>query len=228
MGKTIEALGKTQGIGFPLIIDIDNPDDLNAGNLTGIDAAIEFTIPGAAPGNILKCIDLGIPVVAGTTGWNERIPEIKDYCREKGGTLFHASNFSIGVNILIAMTSRLARIMNSFPDYTVSMEEVHHVHKLDAPSGTAITLAEHIITEQERVTGWSLDRDSKEGDMHIEAIREGEVKGKHSIRYDSTLDTITLAHEAKSRDAFAAGALLAASFIKDKKGIFGMSELLNL
>ena len=228
MGKTIEALGKQQGHSFPLIIDIDNPEDLCKENLKGIGAAIEFTIPESAPSNILKCLELGVPVVVGTTGWNDRLEEIKARCQELNGTLFHASNFSIGVNILFAMNRQLARIMDRFPDYTVSMKEVHHVHKLDAPSGTAITLAEQIISEQERTRGWSLGHDPVEGSLPIDAIREGEVKGKHTVRYESALDTISLSHVAKSRDAFAVGALMAASYISDRKGIYGMSDLLNL
>ena len=227
MGKTIEALGKQKGFAFPLIIDIDNPGDLCRENLEGIGAVIEFTIPESAPSNILKCLDLGVPVVAGTTGWNHRAEEIEARCRELNGTLFHASNFSIGVNILFAMTRHLAGIMDRFPDYTVSMEEVHHVHKLDAPSGTAITLAEQIMAEHGKIKKWSLE-DEGDAILHIDAIREGEVKGKHTIRYDSPLDTLSLSHDAKTRDAFASGALMAASYISDRKGVFGMSDLLNL
>ncbi len=145
MGHTIEALGKVQGHQFPLIIDIENSTDFNAENLKNVDAAIEFTSPDSAPGNIITCIDHQIPVVSGSTGWNERIEEIENYCISKNGTFFYASNFSIGVNILFAMNRQLARIMNQFPDYKVSMKEVHHIHKLDAPSGTAITLADQII-----------------------------------------------------------------------------------
>ena len=219
MGRTIEALGIKQGHSFPVIIDKDNPHHLTNQKLEGIDAAIEFSIPEAAPANIIKCMDFGVPVVSGTTGWNEKIPEIEDYCLEKRASLFHASNFSIGVNILFAMNRKLAEIMKLFPDYAVSMSEVHHVHKLDAPSGTAISLAEQIL---------ELNSNISSDKLPIESIREGEIKGKHLVHYESDLDSITLIHNAKTRDAFAAGALLAASFIKDRVGVFGMQDLLKL
>ncbi|MEN8227992.1 MAG: 4-hydroxy-tetrahydrodipicolinate reductase [Bacteroidota bacterium] len=228
MGRTIEALGKDQGRAFPLIIDLDNSEDLSAKRLKGIDVAIEFTVPDSAPENIRTCIDHGIPVVSGTTGWNDQFGEIEDYCKKHQGTLFYASNFSIGVNILFALNDRLARIMNNFTSYRVSMEEVHHIHKLDAPSGTAITLAEQIIGRLRLIKRWSLKDEDNSSVVHIDAIREGEVKGRHSIRYESDLDSLTLSHNAKSREAFAAGALLAATFIKEKTGIFGMKDLLKL
>jgi len=233
MGRTIEALGIQQGHSFPVIIDEHNHEQLSSGKLKGIDAAIEFTTPSVAPGNIKVCISMGIPVVSGTTGWNEKIPEIEAYCREKNGTLFYASNFSVGVNILFALNRKLAEIMDQFPEYSVSISEVHHVHKKDAPSGTAISLAQQILEVNSQLKGWNLKgSDDPEGDgvvqLPIEAVREGEVKGQHSIHYESALDSITLSHDAKTRDAFAAGALLAAIFIKDKKGIFGMQDLLKL
>jgi len=241
MGRTIEALGKKQGHEFPLIIDEHNRGDLDAGNLEMIDAAIEFTIPAAAPENIKACLGLGIPVVSGTTGWNAEFPEIEELCIKYHGSLFHASNFSIGVNILFAMNRQLARIMDRFPAYTVSMEEVHHIHKVDAPSGTAISLAEQVLEENHRLNTWKLQQDdppqgstqAKPGQdqsqvLPIRAIREGEVKGRHCLVYESELDSISLIHEAKSRDAFALGALLAAEFLQGKKGVFGMRDLLKL
>ncbi|MCP4312522.1 MAG: 4-hydroxy-tetrahydrodipicolinate reductase [Bacteroidetes bacterium] len=228
MGRAIEALGIKQGHSFPLIIDMDNSDDLNPEKVAGIDVAIEFSTPGSAPGNILRCLELGLPVVSGTTGWNNRLDEIGSYCREMGGAFFYASNYSIGVNILFAMNRQLARIMDKFPEYRVSMEEVHHIHKLDEPSGTAITLAEGIIDELTNSNSWSIEEESDPFKIHIKAIREGEVKGKHAVRYESTLDSITLAHDAKTRDAFVAGAILAASFISGRNGVFGMSDLLNI
>lgn len=228
MGKTIEALGLKQGHSFPLIVDLNNQEDLNPNKVSGIDAAVEFSSPASAPANVLKCLELGIPVVSGTTGWNEHFDEINLFCKKQKGTYFYASNFSIGVNILFEMNRQLARIMDKFPEYQVSMEEVHHIHKLDAPSGTAITLAEGIINELARGKGWSLEEQQSSSDIHIKAIREGEVKGKHTIRYDSPLDSIVLSHDAKTRDAFASGVLLAASFIRERKGIFGMSDLLNI
>ena len=233
MGRSIEALGDQQGHSFPLIIDEDNRPQLNAGNLKGIDAAIEFSTPSAAPRNIMDCIDLGVPVVSGTTGWNEHIPEILSYCQARNGTLFHASNYSIGVNILFALNRKLAEIMDQFPEYKVSMSEVHHIHKKDAPSGTAISLAEQILEMNRNYSAWYLKGKNKPqeeggGKLPIEAIREGEVKGQHTIQYESGLDAITLSHDAYTRDAFAAGALLAATFIAGKKGIYGMQDLLKL
>ena len=231
MGRTIEALGKLQGHSFPLLIDENNPGDLNAKKFQEIDAAIEFTVPAAAPGNIVACLQLGVPVVSGTTGWNAQLPEIEKICKETGGTLFHTSNFSIGVNILFAMNRQLARIMNRFPAYRASMEEVHHIHKLDAPSGTAISLAEQILEESSHLSAWKLKGEKEEGDLgglSIEAIREGEVKGRHTVVYESEVDTLSLSHDALSRDAFATGALLAAEFVLGKRGIFGMHDLLKL
>lgn len=231
MGQTIEAMGIKQGHSFPLIIDETNLDELNPKNLRGIDAAIEFTMPAAAPQNIRKCIELDLPVVCGTTGWNENIPETESYCRAQGGSLFHASNFSVGVNILFSLNRKLARIMDQFPEYRVRIHETHHVHKKDAPSGTAISLAQQILEVSSRLKGWSLRKDAQDIDadqIPIDAERKGEVKGMHSIHYESLLDTIILSHDAHSRDAFAAGALLAARFLKGKKGVFGMQDLLNL
>ncbi|MCK5136097.1 MAG: 4-hydroxy-tetrahydrodipicolinate reductase [Bacteroidales bacterium] len=228
MGRTIEALGLDQGHSFPLIIDIDNSNDLNPDRLKGVDVAIEFTTPVSAPGNILTCIDHHVPVVSGTTGWNERFKEIEDHCMEHHGAFFYASNFSIGVNILFAMNKKLARIMDRFSEYAASMTEVHHIHKLDTPSGTAITLAEQIIKEHGQINNWSLQAQEDPASLHIDAIRKGEVKGKHTICYESDVDSLTLSHDAKSRDAFAAGALLAAGFIKDQTGVFGMKDLLKL
>lgn len=228
MGKTIEALGKKQGQHFPLIIDEGNPGDLNARNLNEIDVAIEFTSPGAAPANIMACMELGIPVVSGTTGWNDHFEKIRAYCLEKQGTLFYASNYSIGVNILFAMNQKLARIMNQFPAYQVSMEETHHIHKLDEPSGTAISLAEQIIAETDTLNGWELSEKKASDTLRIQSIREGEVKGIHQVNYESDVDLLSLGHHAKSRDAFASGALMAASFIKNKKGVYGMEQLLKL
>lgn len=234
MGRSIEALGIRLGHAFPLIIDEHNRKDLNPGRLAGIDAAIEFTVPAAAPDNIRACFQLQLPVVCGTTGWNAHIPEIEAYCRQKNASLFHASNFSIGVNILYALNKKLASIMKRFPEYKVGISEVHHVHKKDAPSGTAISLAMQIMETNPRLKDWFL----KEGDDHkgekdaekipIEALRKGEVLGQHGIRYESSLDTISLSHNAYSRDAFASGVLLAAQFIKDRKGVFGMHDLLKL
>ena len=228
MGKAIEKMGLEKGHEFPLIIDVNNAGDLNPDNVKGIDVAIEFSAPLAAPDNILRCLELGLPVVSGTTGWNSRFEEVNLSCKSQNGAFFYASNFSIGVNILFAMNRKLAGIMNKFPQYRVSMEEVHHIHKLDAPSGTAITLLEGIIEDHGSSEKWSLDESKDPAEIHISALREGEVKGKHTVSYDSPLDSISLSHDAKSRIAFVEGVLLAATFISDKKGVFGMNDMLDL
>ncbi len=229
MGRTIEALGKAGGDLFPLIIDENSREELRSVSPDTVDVAIEFSVPEAAPGNIRACLDRHIPVVSGTTGWQDRFGEIKEYCLETGGALFYASNFSIGVTILQSLNRKLAQIMNSFPGYRVSMKEVHHIHKLDAPSGTAITLAEQIIEENDRLKGWQMGGTEVKnpGVLPIEAIREGEEKGFHAVQYESEVDIIELSHQAKSREAFAAGALLAARFLRGKAGIFGMEDLLK-
>lgn len=228
MGHAVESVGTTQGHLFPLIIDVHNREDLNEHRLKEVDVAVEFSSPDSAPENILACLDHQVPVVSGTTGWHKRFGEIEQYCRKKGGAFFYASNFSIGVNILFALNEQLAGIMDRFPQYAVSMKEVHHIHKLDAPSGTAVTLAGQIIREHSHIQKWHTGTEPEDGSLPVESIREGEVKGHHSIRYESEVDILTLSHDAKSRDAFAAGALLAAVFIQGKKGLFGMKDLLKL
>lgn len=234
MGRIIEQMGRAKGHEFPLIIDLDNREDLISDKLSSADVAIEFTVPASAPDNIMACFDAGIPVVSGTTGWNDRYQEITERCLKMNGGLFHASNFSIGVNIFLELNRQLARIMNGFAQYRVELEEVHHIHKVDAPSGTAITLAEKIIGEIDRIGQWELtDPSSKEskqdeGVLPVRALREGEVKGRHTVNYESEVDSITLTHDAKTREAFASGALMASEFMLQKHGIFGMKDLLGL
>ena len=227
MGQEIARIAKERGDEISLIIDVDNASDLNAAKLKKVDVAIEFSSPDAAKNNIITCLKNNTPVVSGTTGWLDSWDEVSAICKENDGGLFYASNYSIGVNILFAINSKLASIMDSFPQYKASMKEVHHIHKLDAPSGTAITLSEQITGNLQRNSGWSLEAD-KEGKVFIDAQREGEVKGFHSVSYDSDLDTVTISHNAKSRVGFATGAVMAAEFLHGKKGIFGMEEMLNL
>lgn len=228
MGKAVETMGLAQGHRFPLIIDQENMGELAPENAAEVDAAIEFTTPESAPGNVMKCLDLGIPVVSGTTGWNDRYEELDAYCRKMHGAFFRASNFSIGVNILFSLNRKLAETMSRFPQYRASLREVHHVHKLDAPSGTAISLAEQIIEKHAGISDWSLEEDKGPSVLSVTAIREGEVKGQHQVSYASDLDRISIAHEAMSRDAFAAGALMAAGFIAERKGVYSMEDLLQL
>ena len=177
MGKTIEQIAIQRGHQIVSIIDINNAEDIYSEAFKSADAAIEFTTPATAFNNYMKCFEVGVPVVSGTTGWLDRIGEIKEKCEKEGKTFFYASNFSIGVNIFFAMNKYLAKIMNNFPSYDVKMTEVHHIHKLDAPSGTAITLAEGILENIDRKDRWTLENAENATDLPIHAIREGEVPG---------------------------------------------------
>ena len=190
MGKTIEQIAIQRGHQIVSIIDINNAEDIYSEAFKSADAAIEFTTPATAFNNYMKCFEVGVPVVSGTTGWLDRIGEIKEKCEKEGKTFFYASNFSIGVNIFFAMNKYLAKIMNNFPSYDVKMTEVHHIHKLDAPSGTAITLAEGILENIDRKDRWTLENAESATDLPIHAIREGEVPGIHEITYESDVDTI--------------------------------------
>ena len=173
----------------------------------------------------MKCFDADVPVVSGITGWLDRIDEVKEMCDKEGKTFFYASNYSIGVNIFFAVNTYLAKIMNNFPSYNVKMTETHHIHKLDAPSGTAITLAEGILEQVDRKDRWVLETEENASDLAIHAIREGEVPGIHEIIYDSEVDYISIKHDAKSRAGFALGAVVAAEFTAGKKGFLGMKDL---
>ena len=192
MGKTIEQIAIQRGHQIVSIIDINNAEDIYSEAFKSADAAIEFTTPATAFNNYMKCFEVGVPVVSGTTGWLDRIGEIKEKCEKEGKTFFYASNFSIGVNIFFAMNKYLAKIMNNFPSYDVKMTEVHHIHKLDAPSGTAITLAEGILENIDRKDRWTLENAESATDLPIHAIREGEVPGIHEITYESDVDTISI------------------------------------
>lgn len=225
MGKTIEQIAIRRGHQIVSIIDINNAADMESEAFRSADVAIEFTTPATAFGNYMKCFEADVPVVSGTTGWLDRIGEIKEKCAHEGKTFFYASNFSIGVNIFFALNKYLARIMDGFPAYDVTMTETHHIHKLDAPSGTAITLAEGILENLDRKDRWTLETAEKDTDLPIHAIREGEVPGIHEIRYESDVDTISIKHDAKSRAGFALGAVVAAEFTAGKKGFLGMNDL---
>ncbi len=226
MGKEIARIAESRGHELALIIDLDNSGDLNKVNLREIEVAIEFSSPTSAKENIITCINNSTPVVSGTTGWLDSWDEVIQLCAEHKSSMFYASNYSVGVNILFAINTKLASIMNSFPQYDVSMKEVHHIHKLDAPSGTAISLAEQISQQLQRKNNWTLETGGSE-QISIEAKREGEVNGFHSVTYESDFDSITIAHDAKSREGFATGAVLAAEFIAGKTGVFGMKDMLN-
>jgi len=224
MGKEIEQIALSRGheIVFTSNHAITNSSD----QIKSADVAIEFSQPDAAANNILACFDLGIPVVVGTTGWYNRLNEIKSEAESKGGTLLYATNFSIGVNILFHINEKLASIMNDVQEYEPSIQEIHHLQKLDKPSGTAITIAEGILQNLDRKKQWTLDEPSAD-DLHIDVLREPEVPGTHIIKYDSEVDFIEIKHEAKSRKGFALGAVKAAEWLQNKKGVFTMKDFLK-
>jgi 4-hydroxy-tetrahydrodipicolinate reductase len=227
MGHIIEEIATSRGHQIVSIIDIDNKADMDSDAFRSADVAIEFTRPESAIENIFKCFEVGVPVVVGTTGWLDKLEEVKAEMKKKNGTLFWASNFSVGVNIFNAANKFLAKIMNDYDVYNVSMTEIHHIHKLDAPSGTAITLAEGIMENLDRKKSWKLDTEESSEDIAIKAVREGEVPGTHIVTYDSEVDTITFSHEAKSRRGFALGAVIAAEFTARKKGFLSMNDIFN-
>lgn len=230
MGHEIEKILTARGHSIVLIVDENNRNELNIQNLSscGADVAIEFTTPQTAFGNIEVCMRAGVAVVCGTTGWLERFDEAVALCGQTGGALFYASNFSIGVNIFFSINRILARMMDGFPEYRPAMKEVHHIHKKDAPSGTAITLAEGIVENVERIGGWKLGATVGEDELGIVAERVGEVPGTHSVEWGSAADTITITHEAKNRTGFATGAVLAAEYLCGKTGVHSMEDLLGL
>lgn len=227
MGHEIEKIAVSRGHNIVSVIDVNNPDDFGSPAFKSADVAIEFSTPDSAIDNYRKCFAAQVPVVAGTTGWLEHMDEVKKACSEGGQTFFYASNYSLGVNIFFVLNKYLARIMNNYPDYDVKMEEIHHIHKLDAPSGTAITLAEGVIENISRKERWNLEVEEKQSDLAIHCIREGEVPGIHEIIYESDADIISIKHDAKSRKGFALGAVVAAEFTKGKKGFLGMNDMLK-
>jgi len=227
MGKTIERIACERGHEIVSVIDVDNLDDFDSEAFKSADVAIEFTVPQVALSNYRRAFASGVAVVSGTTGWTEELPQLKKEIEEGGKTLFWSSNFSIGVNIFMAVNKYLASIMNQFPNYNVEMTEVHHTQKLDAPSGTAITLAEGILENLDRKSAWAKEVETKPEEMAIKSIREGQVPGIHTIRYESEVDSIEITHDAKSREGFALGAVVAAEFTAGKKGFLGMEDMLK-
>lgn len=227
MGKIIERIALERGHEIVSIIDIDNRDDFKSDAFKSADVAIEFTVPQVALDNYKQAFEAGVAVVSGTTGWADQQEKVKADVLKNGYTLFWSSNFSLGVNIFMAVNKYLAKIMNRFPEYNVEMTEVHHIQKLDAPSGTAITLAEGILDNIDRKTGWVKEIQQNDNELAIKSIREGQVPGIHTIRYESFADIIEITHDAKSREGFALGAVLAAEFTCGKKGFLGMNDMLN-
>ena len=225
MGHMIEEIARSRGHEIVSIIDVDNQEDFESDAFASADVAIEFTNPTAAYGNYLKAFAKGVKVVSGSTGWmKDHGDDVRRMCNEEGQTLFWASNFSIGVAIFSAVNRYLARIMNQFPQYDVEMEETHHVHKLDHPSGTAITLGEEIVSALDRKTGWAEDT-TDPALLRIDHIRRGEVPGIHTIRYDSEADLITISHDAHSRRGFALGAVMAAEYTRDHSGLLTINDM---
>lgn len=228
MGKEIERIALSRGHNIVLTIDKENLDRLTKENLKMADVAIEFSMPSSAFDNYSISMDAGVPIVSGTTGWLDRMDELKEMCNYKNGGFFYASNFSVGVNLFFALNKKLATLMQSFDSYDVEMEEIHHIHKLDAPSGTAITLAEGVIGNLDRKEKWELDKASDTSSIKIDAKREGEVPGTHTVKYFSDVDEINITHEAYNRKGFALGAVLAAEFMNGKSGVYGMDDLLGI
>ena len=228
MGKEIEKIAKERGHCISIIIDQDNSEDMNSTSFKQADVAIEFTNPYSALNNINCCINSGVPVVCGSTGWLDHLPEISEYVKAQNGALFYASNFSLGVNIFFKVNQHLASIMSKFNDYSVEVEEWHHNQKLDSPSGTAITAAEGILESYTNKNGWINQSVNDSNKLGIISIRKGEIPGTHTVTYDSPVDKIVLTHEAKSREGFALGAVLAAEFLASKTGVYTMSDLLAL
>ena len=231
MGQTIEKIAQDKGHEIVGKIDKDNLSDLANYNANQADVAIEFTQPNSAVNNIKTCISNGIPVVCGTTGWLEKLPEIEAACAENKGAFFYASNFSVGVNIFFHLNKYLAKMMNPQSQYEMDVEETHHVHKKDAPSGTAITIAEGILENIDRKDSWKLEEEGGEEasdkEVGITSYRIDEVPGTHQVSYSCEIDSIEISHTAHSRQGFAQGAVLAAEWIVGKQGMFGMDDMLN-
>ncbi len=227
MGREIERLLIERGHTVGLVIDVDNRSELDAAHLHGIDVALEFTTPATAYGNIRACIDAGTPVVSGTTGWTERLEELKTRCAERGGAFFYASNYSLGVNLLFRLNRQLAEMIGRVGGYDVRIEEVHHIQKKDAPSGTAITLAEEVIDRIGSKTRWVNRPAADPSELAIASIREGTVPGIHTVTYSSEDDVLTLRHEILNRRTLALGAVVAAEFLNGKQGVYTMDDLLK-
>ena len=222
MGKTIEKIAIDRGHEIVLKIDIDN----DSYDFTGVDVAIDFSDPSAAYQNIYNCLNNNIPVVSGTTGWLSKYQDIVDFCSDRNGAFIYASNFSVGVNLFFNLNEQLSQIMKNIEGYHVEMEETHHIHKLDAPSGTAITLAESIIDNTDK-EDWSLEN-SNEKELLIKVKREGEIPGTHTVSYSSSVDSIEIKHTAFNRGGFALGAVVAAEWLIGKEGVFSMKDVLGL
>ena len=228
MGKAIETIALEKGHQIVLKIDIDNAADFNQENISKADVAIEFTGPHSAFENVMKCLELDIPVVCGSTGWLDKFETATNYCQEKKGALLYASNYSIGVNLFFEINKYVAQLMSTHKEYNVVMEEIHHTQKKDAPSGTAITLAEQVLAAIQQKKQWVNEASNHPEDLSIISKRIDPAPGTHTIKYTSAVDDIEIIHTAHNRVGFAGGAVLAAEFIHGKQGIFSMKEVLGL
>lgn len=228
MGKAIEEIALQKGHEVVLKISIENTYDCTIEHLQKADVAIEFTGPETAVENLKHCFDAGVPVVCGSTGWLQQMDEIKDYCQTKSGGFLYASNFSVGVNLFFELNTYLAKLMSNYSDYDVMLKEVHHTHKKDAPSGTAITLAEQVLNNTISKKRWINELSDNKDALIIKSERIDPAPGTHHVKYTSPIDDIEIIHTAHNRIGFAAGALRAAEFIQGKKGIFSMKEVLGL
>lgn len=227
MGKEIEQIALSRGHSIVLKVDRNNAETYSVDELKKADVAIEFSLPKSAVANIYKCFDANVPVVVGTTGWLSALNEVQAKCVDNNQALFYASNYSIGVNLFFKLNEYLAKMMNAYPDYNVAMEEIHHVHKLDAPSGTAITLANQVIEQIKEKEKWVNGPTNATNELSIISKRIDEVPGTHSITYSSAVDEISISHIAHNRKGFALGAVVAAEWIVGKKGIYGMNDLMS-
>lgn len=228
MGRMIEEVALARGHRIVLKINIDNTDEFTKNAVAPADVAIEFTAPESAFENVRQCLAFGVPVVSGSTGWNNRIPEAKEYCRQKSGAFLHASNFSIGVNIFFELNKLLAKLMASQPEYDVTLKEIHHMQKLDSPSGTAVSLAEQVLENIDRKKRWVNSAAKNTDELSIISERVDPAPGTHTVKYASQVDNIEIIHTAHNRKGFALGAVLAAEFLAGKKGVFTMSDVLQL
>ncbi len=227
MGHIVERIARERGHDIVSVIDVDNQADFDSDAFRSADVAIEFTTPATAIDNYRRAFAAGVPVVSGSTGWTSRMAEVEQMVAESDASLFWTSNFSVGVNIFFELNKRLARLMEPFPQYRPFMSETHHIHKLDHPSGTAVTLAEGIVEEHPRVNSWTEEVPAADDALIVSHIREGEVPGPHTIPWDSPVDSISITHRAKSREGFALGAVMAAEWLPGHKGMQGMDALMS-
>jgi 4-hydroxy-tetrahydrodipicolinate reductase len=229
MGREIEKYAPELGCSVEVIIDQPHEWQQHERIIKSVDVAIEFTAPGVVVGNLHRLMDMNIPVVTGTTGWMGQLGDIEQYCKERNGSLFYASNFSIGVNLFFALNRYLAQLMAVYPEYKAELDETHHTQKLDAPSGTAVSMIDDLLKHNTNYKGWKFDHEGAQPDeVSVRAHRIEGVTGTHKLIYKSDIDSISIEHIANNRQGFAKGALLAARWLADKKGVFTMNDLLKL